>query len=155
MHILIAEDDDYKREQLVAVVRGAEPSATFSTARSFRAAVDLLDRERFDLVLLDMTMPTFDPTGPVDIGRYEPFAGVEVLSELDRAGIEVPVIVVTQFERFGSGVDAVTLPELHARLELEFPQSYRGFVYFDSASAEWRSRLAAIVATLTTKRGSS
>ena len=142
MHILIAEDDDYKRDQLADEVRAHLPAAELVFARSFRSAVDAILAEHLDLVLLDMTMPTFDPSGPVDMGRYEPFAGMEVLSEIDRAGLDLPVVVVTQFERFGAGEGALTLPELHQRLSSEYGEVYRGFVFFDSGSAEWRSALA-------------
>jgi CheY-like chemotaxis protein len=143
MKILLAEDDLHKREQLRAFLRLYLPSATVVEAKSFRSTVRALRGQPFGLVILDMSMPSYDITDDEDGGRHDPYAGREVLAEMDRYGIETPVIVVTQFDRFGSGERGTTLAELDAMLVAEFSMNYKGFAFFDAMSETWREALHA------------
>ena len=56
LHILLADDHDLVRETIAAFLL-AEGFATVMTAPSLPEALDLLRRNRFDLVLLDYNMP--------------------------------------------------------------------------------------------------
>jgi two-component system, NarL family, nitrate/nitrite response regulator NarL len=56
LHILLADDHDLVRETIAAFLL-AEGFATVSTAASLPSALELLHRNRFDLVLLDYHMP--------------------------------------------------------------------------------------------------
>jgi DNA-binding response OmpR family regulator len=77
--ILTVEDDPDISAMLGALLagKGYEPHAAYSGSE----AVMLLEREHFDLVLLDLMLP----------GR----GGLEVLAEMRAAGRDVPVIVLT------------------------------------------------------------
>ena len=57
-HILVADDDKHTRMLLRAVLENA--NYTVSTAANGAEALELLDREHIDLVVLDIMMPQMD-----------------------------------------------------------------------------------------------
>ena len=57
-HILVADDDKHTRMLLRAVLEGE--NYTVSTAENGEQALELLDREHIDLVILDIMMPGMD-----------------------------------------------------------------------------------------------
>ena len=57
-HILVADDDKHTRMLLRAVLESE--NYTVSTAESGEQALELLDREHIDLVILDVMMPEMD-----------------------------------------------------------------------------------------------
>jgi PAS domain S-box-containing protein len=79
--LLIVDDNDLNRDMLSR--RLARLGFETQTAGSGRAALDLIETDRFDLVLLDIMMPDLD--------------GVEVLKSIRRAfsAQRLPVIMVT------------------------------------------------------------
>lgn len=145
MKILLSEDDPLKRDQIRSVLLHLPKPPGIVCTRSFHSTVEALLREAFDIVILDMTMPAFDSTPDDDGGRHDPYAGREVLSEMLRYGIDTPVVVVTQFDRFGSGKSALRLAELDRELAAEFARQYRGFVFWESSSESWRTALTDIL----------
>ncbi|MFH1571256.1 MAG: response regulator [Gemmatimonadota bacterium] len=80
--ILVVEDEEAVRNLIVAVLSraGYTPVPTADAAR----ALDVLDRDEIDLVLLDLHMP-----GPAD--------GEDLLFLLRDRGDEVPIIIVSGF----------------------------------------------------------
>lgn len=57
-HILVADDDKHTRMLMRAVLEGE--NYTVSTAENGEQALELLDREHIDLVILDIMMPGMD-----------------------------------------------------------------------------------------------
>ncbi|HYH07228.1 MAG TPA: response regulator [Thermoanaerobaculia bacterium] len=147
MKVLIVDDDDHKRLQIGGSVRAAMPTAVIVEARSYQSGLRALLAAAYDLVVLDMTMPSYDVTTEDDGGRTQAYAGREILKQMDARGISAPVIVVTQFERFG-GADGLSLEELHVQLLRDHASSYKGAVFFDAASPLWRAALVNRLASL-------
>ena len=83
---------------------------------------------KFDFILLDMSLPTYD-VGPSETGgRPQSFGGRELLRYIDRKNIIIPVIVVTQYERFNKGQEYLDLDGLHKMLMREHSLTYRACV---------------------------
>ena len=78
-HILVAEDDANTRKLMTAVLRRADYEVY--TAENGRAAMDVLDVQHIDLILLDVMMPEMD--------------GYEFTRQLRDAGITIPILMVT------------------------------------------------------------
>ena len=130
--ILLVEDDEEKHLELLPFAQ-QELKADVTLARSRQSGVAALLRDHFDLILLDMTMPTYDVTPVVeDGGRSQAYAGRDILQQMERRGISTKVIVVTQFDRFGQAEDEITLEALDAQLEAAFPDIYVGAVYYSA-----------------------
>jgi CheY-like chemotaxis protein len=140
MRILIVEDDEHKREVLVAFVQGLPAGHEVLEARSLQSGLDSIIDGRCDVVLLDMAMPAFDRSAEQREDQEE-FAGVQLLRQVRRLGITVPIVVVTQFDQFGEGPDALTLAQLDERLRKEHANNYRGAVYYNVAFDDWKGEL--------------
>jgi len=139
--ILLVDDDPNKARQLRSFLSSEVPEAEVDECRSFQSGLKEALLNPPDLMLLDMTMPTYDVSGKETGGVERRYAGVEVLRRLQRKGVRIPIVVVTQFEKFGEGEDLVTLDELRADLSKRFSESFRGAVFYQAANAEWKTEL--------------
>src|SRR5436305_84278 len=101
MRILIVEDDENKRNHLVVFLADAFPSASVECAASYNGGIRKVISLKPDLVLLDMTLPTFDISASEHGGVSELYGGREILEQMDYHELTIPVIVVTQFDKFG------------------------------------------------------
>jgi CheY-like chemotaxis protein len=144
MKILLVEDDEEKRQQIRQFIK-YELGADIVEARSRQSGVNAILREQFDLIVLDMTMPTYDVTPTEGGGRPQAYAGRDILQQMERRGITTKAIVVTQFDRFGSAEDEITIQALDAQLDAAFPATYVGAVYYNVGYAGWRESLRAMM----------
>ncbi len=145
MKILIVEDDENKGGQVEKFVRGTFPQFEVELERSFQSGLRSVRRERPSLILLDMTLPTYDVGPEEQGGQPQILGGREFLLQMDRFDIEVPVIVVTQFEIFGKPPQAMHLSDLDQLLRTEHPKIYRGAVYYHAAIDGWKGQLKSMV----------
>ena len=81
IRILIVDDHFIVRHGLRTILADHCPSATFGEASSAHSALELAWREKWDVVLLDVSMP----------GR----GGLEVLKDLRKSFPKLPVLVVS------------------------------------------------------------
>jgi CheY-like chemotaxis protein len=141
MTVLVVEDDENKRNQLRQFLRETFPEMGVDLERSLQGGVRRIRRSRPDLVLLDMTLPNYDPGPDEPGGQTHIFGGQEFLRQMDRFEIVLPVIVVTQFETFGKPPNTKLLQDLDRELRAEHATSYRGAVYYHSAIHGWKEEL--------------
>ncbi len=153
MRVLVVEDDQYKAKQLSAFLRDSFETAVVDIASSVSSGMNRIKSGEFDLILLDMSLPTYD-VGPSEAGgRPQSFGGRELLRYIDRLNIITPVIVVTQYERFSDkGKEHLDLESLNDMLFKQHSLTYQGLVFFASTNDNWRDSLrSAIVNILTHK----
>jgi YesN/AraC family two-component response regulator len=81
--ILVVDDDPDTLEMHMRIVQAHSPSHRVLTARNGLQALDILQRERVDLVLLDLIMPELDGFGVLEAMRER------------EATRQLPVIVLT------------------------------------------------------------
>jgi CheY-like chemotaxis protein len=146
MRILLVEDDENKRSALEAFITSEVPSAEIEEAKSLQAGVRRARTSRYDLVILDMTLPNYDPSpDEPGGGTIHSFGGREFLKQMDRFRVTTPVIVVTQFEKFGKPPTTTNLEELDQSLRDDFSATYRGSVYYHAAIVGWQQELASLI----------
>lgn len=143
-HILLVEDEAPKRKHIRDLLTELAPRARTSTARSVNSALDILMKDRVDLLLLDMSLPTFDVGDRENGGRPQGFGGTEILRHITMSEIECPTVIITGYEGFtlesGATVD---LAQLRAELLDEFPSLLRAVLHYNSTFDEWKTVLAA------------
>ena len=84
--VLLVEDDEDKREQIINFINKFEDYDLIEV-RSYNSAVKAIRRGFFDLILLDMILPTFDVNVNESGGRTQAFGGELILAEMDRKNI--------------------------------------------------------------------
>lgn len=141
MKILIVEDDQNKKKQIISYLTEVLENTIIQSKLSYKSGLKEITNNTYDLIILDMSMPTFDITNLDSGGKVLPFAGKEILRQMKRRSNITPTIVVTQFERFGDYEKSLNLEELKKELEKEYEGIYIGTVYYNPASSSWRKDL--------------
>lgn len=139
--LLLVEDDEQKLNQLLLFLQERFPTFGLSVRRSFQSGLKEVLEHPPMLVLLDMTLTTFDIGPDEEGGRPRPYGGREILEHMDEEGICAPCIIVTQYSAFGTNSDKMTLADLNSDLATTFPQIYCGTVYYNSATESWKDEL--------------
>jgi len=155
MRLLVIDDDENKLRHMLSLLKSSFPDFEIEEKRSYQSGLKSLLLHPPDLLLLDMTMPTFDVGRGDKGGRERRYAGQEILEEMDRKEINLPVIVVTQFEQFGDGKDRVTLDELSNKLAESYPNHYLTTIYYQATNSRWMDELRSAIAQASRRRPTS
>jgi CheY-like chemotaxis protein len=143
--VLIVEDIETKRLSIQEVVESVVVPVEVHFAASVKSAIKLLEEESYSLILLDMSLPTFDLTTSEGGGTPRPRGGMELFAHLGGAGLEVPVIVVSAYGALEERGSMVSLEEISARLRRDYPELFRGSVLFDSVYTVWADQLTSLI----------
>jgi CheY-like chemotaxis protein len=149
--IWLVEDDGFKRDKVRQCLQELFPGSEIDEARSAKSAFNLLQETLPELIVLDMSLPTFDIGRGETGGRPQVFGGVEVMREMARRSIVVPVLIVTQYEVFGE--ERVGIKELESRLFKEHPATFAGLVYYETASEQWKANFRELALKVIRKDG--
>ena len=113
MKIYIIEDNLVKVEKIKSFLNDEMPtSSKVSFYYSFNSGLKAIKEAPPDLILLDMTLPTFDRRPNVREGRSRPLGGYDIMRKMKLFNINSKVIVITQLESFGEGNEKVGFEEL-------------------------------------------
>jgi len=148
MNILIIEDDELKTGRIRSFLESEIPGASIEVARSYKSGLRGLVAAKRDLVVLDMSLPTFDIQPGGDGGRPLSLGGQELLRQMNRRRILYPTIVVTGFDAFGSSPDIITFSRLSDDLVRDFGHFYLGGTYFNATTDDWRDSLRPLIAAV-------
>jgi DNA-binding NarL/FixJ family response regulator len=142
MRVLLIEDAEDKRAQLLAFLHKQLPAAMIIEERSLQSGLRRMLTDGADVIVLDMSMPTFDITPLESGGLHKHFAGRELLQQLQRRALRTWVIVVTQFDTFGTAPHERTLEMLDQELRSAHAENYLGAVYYHATQDLWKTALA-------------
>ena len=98
----------------------------------------------WDLVILDMSLPTYNITSTESGGDKKPVAGKNIMKRMLNKQIFSPVVVITQFETFDD--DKISLESLNKEFETSFSQIWKGTIYY--GDDEWASNFENLLDTL-------
>lgn len=146
---MLVEDEVPKCDHILTFLNSLEVESVTIIARSVNAALDNIELETPDLLLLDMSLPTFDVGDRETGGRPQGFGGIEVLRHMVMAGIECPTIVITGYEAFPREAGkAVDLSQISSELSAEFPNMFKGILHYNSTYDEWKTALRQVLIDL-------
>lgn len=146
IHTLLVEDEGPKLAHIRRFMRESFSNVSVSDARSVSTALDAIDEEVFDLLLLDMSLPTFDVGHGEHGGRPQGFGGIEILRHISMAGLALPTIVLTGYEAFPDEAGTlIDLNTLRARMTEEFPETVVAVVHFNSSLDDWKMSLRPVI----------
>jgi len=145
MNVLIVEDNDDKCRQLVEFIRSEFVDISLQETFSYNSGLHAIRDTSPDVVILDMSMSTFDRHAGQSGGRKRPFAGRDIFQEIKRLELGTLAIVVTQYSTFGDKGNRRSLAELTAELDSDFPTHHVGTVYYHPSRSDWRVALARLL----------
>ena len=127
--LLIIEDDLYKSNAISEYLRDELNINNITCRESLSSGVfEVLDNPDYDLILLDMSMSTYDISDKDPVGGIpESFAGEDFLAQMELLGYKIPILVVTQYDTFGAGDDSFLLTVWLPVFIINFQKNTRKF----------------------------
>lgn len=138
--ILLVDDDDYKIANIKSFLEGQGKYA-ISIENALNPGLKRLIKEQFDLILLDMSMPTFKKQ---ESENFNSFGGISFLKEMKRKKNITPVIIITQYELFGEGANRKTSDAIDQNCKEEF-SNYKGIVIYSAVEHSWKKKLVELM----------
>lgn len=152
MLILLAEDEDSKRERLRAFLNEALPTWDLRETKAVRSTIDSLREKTPDILILDMSLPTFDIAAGEPGGRPQGFGGIEVVRYLERDGLSVPIVVVTAHPAIPKDGQMIPLSGIEKMVADESPNNFKGLVYYNTLTGGWKGELQSLLTTIQNER---
>jgi CheY-like chemotaxis protein len=154
VNILLIEDDKDKSKKIENFLKTIL-NANITEKRSLKSGLKelVLAGSSYDFILMDMSMPNFDismdePEG----GTHENFAGRDLLAQMKLREINSKVLIITQYDTFGSSYNKLSLEELKKQLKDEFTPIYQDTIYYNSAQEDWKNELRKKIELITGKK---
>lgn len=146
---LLVEDESPKLAHIRSFMHDNFSNVKVIDALSVSSAIEAIDNQEFDLLLLDMSLPTFDVGQGETGGRPQGFGGIEILRYIDMSGLELQTIVLTGYEAFPDETgEIIDLDTLRSRLVKEFSSTVKDVVHFSSSLEGWKKTLREAVITI-------
>jgi len=144
MSILLVEDNYHKRQKIIDYVISNFADASIKEAHSFSSGSKAATEDDYDLVILDISLPTYDKVGNEAGGRKRMFGGREIARKLTRRRPGSNVVFLTQYDAFSEGGLSLSFDELGRILKTECGDSYLGLIHYDSAKSSWKELLSTV-----------
>ena len=128
MQILLIEYNSNKLKQIKRVLTEIYPESNIEEAYSFNSGVRKVYENKWNLIILDMSLPTYDITHTESGGDKKPVAGKNIMKRMLNRKIIVPVVIITQFETFDD--DRISLNSLNAEFQDGFKEIWKGTVFY-------------------------
>lgn len=141
MNVILVEDDEYKANQIKEFLINKGNEVVIK--KSYKTGIEAIVNGVFDLVLLDMTIPTFEISPLHPSSRNRKYGGRDILNEMHRKEIRTPAIVITQYSIFGDG--EMSLDELDEELMNNYSEIYRGIVFYNASVLDWQANLTVLI----------
>ena len=132
--ILIVEDDNFKANDLKAKL---DDRWKVVTVASVRDAVVKVMQDVYDVIILDMALPTFTADAVSFSGTAQPQGGVEVLRALKSKRASTPVIIVSQYPDLEVDGVFLSLEESPRMLSDRYGIQVVGAVVYDFQNENW------------------
>ena len=139
MKVLIIEDSSLKLDELKRFFEENLPEWEVQDAQSHNTAMCRIIDEKWDYLILDMTLPNYDSNGAMDNDHMESMAGSMIINRMNHLGIVIPTIIVTKFVTFG--MESLGLEEINRILKEKFSNIWCGTVFYDETTGEWKEKL--------------
>jgi CheY-like chemotaxis protein len=141
MKIILIEDDKKKIEDIKGFLSEFHNYNDLTIRESYQSGLRELMKNEYDLLLLDMSVPTWDKTIHEPGGNFEKFGGYKILKEITRKNKALDTVLITMFDDFGESDNSITLSQLDGALSDEFPNIYKGVVYYNTREDKWKTEL--------------
>lgn len=147
-NILVVEDNEYKRKRIAEIISSENPESNISECYSFTSAWKKISKESYDLILLDMSLPTFDKTESEPGGVFRVFGGKELARKMIRRNVKSKFIFITQYKSFSDKINSCSFDALKEELLSAYNEQCYGFILYSNNQSEWREELVSAIRDL-------
>ena len=134
MKVLFVEDENVKQSNIVTYLKDELGVENISVVNSLMGGMLALRNGKFDIVLLDMSLPLYDINGEdEELNEFEAFGGIEILDEIDRKELSVKVLVITAFDVIEDDTKKINLEQLDDQMKENYSNYYMGCINYDES----------------------
>ncbi len=133
--VLVVEDDTLKSREIINFAKSINNNLSITHKASLNSGLFELTKNEYNLIILDMSLPTFDNN---ESEHFQPYGGLLFLDEVKRKKYKVPIVIVTQYASFGEGKTETTLEEIDYKCKNKYPNFKEIIYYLDE---NWQERL--------------
>ncbi|HHT1516438.1 TPA: response regulator [Enterobacter hormaechei] len=141
IEILVVEDNEYKRKRIVEVIHADFDDCNVTESYSFTSAWKLISENLYDIIFLDMSLPTFDKTDSDPGGVFRIFGGKELARKMEKRNINSKFIFITQYKNFSDNINSYSYDDLKDELLRNYNKNCLGFILYSNTKSEWRDEL--------------
>jgi CheY-like chemotaxis protein len=140
--ILFIEDNKTKSEAIKKFIsENFDENFEIIIKESLTSGLRELFLNEYDILLVDMSLPTRDDFSTSFTNNHEQLGGHRIMSEMKRKKLEIPTILITMFAEFGINESFMNIKELNLILNRDFSEFYKGYVYYSSKEENWKDNL--------------
>lgn len=145
INILVVEDNEFKRKRIVDTIKVEFENTEIIECYSFTSAWKMITKVNFDLILLDMSLPTFDKTATNSGGDFRVFGGKEIARKMNKRKKNIKFAFITQYKSFSDNVNSYSYDALKKELLSHYIDSCLGFILYSNNQSDWREELIDII----------
>jgi len=145
MKVLLVEDEIHKRDEMIQCVRevyNVDPEIVDGV----RSAVIKVSNEDFDILILDMALPTFGENSTDQLkGHDQAQGGIEILRTLRYRAKTPKIIIVTQYPDFYIGSQKIKLKHASKIIQDKYGQNVLAGILYKYKSKATLQRIMSIL----------
>lgn len=138
MKILLIEDQLYKSDPIIEYVKMNHRDVEINLARSYSDGIQEIMTNKYDMILLDMTLPIFEKKDGEDGGTMFDDGGRRIIRRMKSKKLFIPCFVITQYDK----IMDVTIESMNDELFELAPEIYQGYIFYQSNSNVWKTELS-------------
>jgi CheY-like chemotaxis protein len=155
LNLLLVEDSPYKCDCIMDYLSSREMDVSTTVVSSFNSARRALLDHTYQVILLDMSLPTYDKTESSAGGNTRQLGGRELARRVVRKWPNTMIIFITQYQSFSDTTRSYTFAHLQVELKKECGGQMRGMIYFDNSKSSWKDELGKLLEELTNEYSNS
>ncbi|WMO15694.1 response regulator [Pseudoalteromonas piscicida] len=141
MKILLVEDGDYKSQRVLEYINTTFENIEVLLACSYSSGVKSLVANKPDLVILDMSLPTFDMINGQGGGEKRMYGGLDIARQIQRRKVNSPFVFLTQHRDFTENPKLEKLSDIDEEAKSKYGSLYLGYIFYEHAGFEWKDKL--------------
>lgn len=149
MNILIVEDGLYKSERVQEFINSSFENTCIRVVKSYSSGVKELVENAFELVILDMSLPTFDEVNGQGGGDKRMYGGLDIARQIKRRKINCSFLFLTQHQSFTDNPQLSKLSDIDLKARSEYGKKYLGCIYYEHAGFKWKDELKELIDGIT------
>lgn len=129
IRILIIEDETHKLEELLKIINELKLPLP-DVACSVKDAINQIEEKEYDLLVLDMALPTFGDNSSIQ-GSDQSEGGIEIIRHLDYIKKTPSILIVTQYYNFHIDGKPIKLNKASKYLREKYNQKIEDSLIFN------------------------
>ena len=145
IEILIVEDNQYKLNKIIESISLISVDFHLEVARSFTSGWNKIISKEYALVLLDMSLPTYDQSESESGGKFRVFGGKELGRKMKKKSVPSKFAFITHYKNFSDDNINYSFDELKVELLHDYHGKCLDVIFYNNKSGEWRVQLESLL----------